>query len=86
MGQKVNPHGFRLGITTDHTSRRYGDKQYSEYVGEDVNIHEYLAQTLRRAGIVSSGSSGVRRWYWLQSTCSSLTSCSSSRPAASIRR
>jgi small subunit ribosomal protein S3 len=28
MGQKVNPHGFRLGITTDFKSRWYADKLY----------------------------------------------------------
>ena len=29
MGQKVNPHGFRLGITTDFKSRWFADKQYA---------------------------------------------------------
>ena len=29
MGQKINPNGFRLGITTDHNSRWYSDKQVS---------------------------------------------------------
>ena len=38
MGQKINPNGFRLGITTDHRSRWYADKLYSAYVGEDVKI------------------------------------------------
>ncbi len=28
MGQKINPYGFRLGITTDHKSRWYADKLY----------------------------------------------------------
>ena len=35
MGQKINPIGFRLGVTTDHTARWYADKQYAEFVGED---------------------------------------------------
>ena len=30
MGQKINPHGFRLGITTDWSSRWYADKAYAE--------------------------------------------------------
>ena len=42
MGQKINPHGFRLGITTDWKSRWYADKQYSEYVKEDVAIRRRL--------------------------------------------
>ena len=51
MGQKVNPHGFRLGITTDWKSRWYADKQYAEYVKEDVAIRRLLASGLERAGI-----------------------------------
>ncbi len=38
MGQKVNPYGFRLGITTDHVSRWFSDstkpgQRYADYVG-----------------------------------------------------
>ncbi|MBY6352154.1 30S ribosomal protein S3 [Rhodococcoides corynebacterioides] len=51
MGQKINPHGFRLGITTDWKSRWYADKQYSEYVKEDVAIRKLLATGMERAGI-----------------------------------
>jgi hypothetical protein len=36
VGQKVNPHGFRLGITTDFKSRWYAEKKYKDYVAEDV--------------------------------------------------
>lgn len=53
MGQKINPHGFRLGISTDHKSRWYADKQYADYVGEDVKIREALTKGLERAGISS---------------------------------
>jgi small subunit ribosomal protein S3 len=53
MGQKINPIGFRLGITTDHTSRWYADKNYSELVSEDVKIREWLTKNLERAGISS---------------------------------
>jgi small subunit ribosomal protein S3 len=51
VGQKINPHGFRLGITTDWKSRWYADKQYAEYVKEDVAIRRLLASGLERAGI-----------------------------------
>jgi small subunit ribosomal protein S3 len=51
MGQKINPHGFRLGITTDWKSRWYADKQYSEYVKEDVEIRRMLSKGMERAGI-----------------------------------
>ena len=51
MGQKVNPHGFRLGITTDFKSRWYADKLYKDYVGEDVAIRRLMSKGLERAGI-----------------------------------
>ncbi|UGQ59454.1 30S ribosomal protein S3 [Rhodococcus pyridinivorans] len=51
MGQKINPHGFRLGVTTDWKSRWYADKQYADYVKEDVAIRKFLASGLERAGI-----------------------------------
>jgi small subunit ribosomal protein S3 len=56
MGQKVNPYGFRLGITTDHTSRWFSDsttkgQRYRDYVAEDIKIREFLKKELDRAGI-----------------------------------
>ncbi|WP_101255277.1 30S ribosomal protein S3 [Streptomyces barkulensis] len=51
MGQKVNPHGFRLGITTDFKSRWYADKLYKDYIKEDVEIRRLLTQGMERAGI-----------------------------------
>ncbi|MGP3973334.1 30S ribosomal protein S3 [Streptomyces sp. 8N114] len=51
MGQKVNPHGFRLGVTTDFKSRWYADKLYKDYVKEDVSIRRMLTQGMERAGI-----------------------------------
>jgi small subunit ribosomal protein S3 len=54
VGQKVNPHGFRLGVTTDFKSRwfaRYANKQYRDYVAEDVAIRRLLQRGMERAGI-----------------------------------
>ncbi len=51
MGQKINPNGFRLGISTDHKSRWYADKLYKAYVGEDVAIRKLLSKGMERAGI-----------------------------------
>ncbi|HHT40509.1 MAG TPA: 30S ribosomal protein S3 [Actinomyces sp.] len=56
MGQKVNPTGFRLGITTEHRSRWFADstvegQRYSDYVKEDVKIREFLNEHLERAGV-----------------------------------
>ena len=56
MGQKVNPYGFRLGITTDHISRWFSDstkkgQRYADFVAEDVRIRKMLSETLDRAGV-----------------------------------
>jgi len=51
VGQKVNPHGFRLGITSEWTSRWYADKQYKAYIGEDVKIRKMMSRGMERAGI-----------------------------------
>jgi small subunit ribosomal protein S3 len=51
MGQKINPKGFRLGISSDHTSRWYADKMYSDYVAEDIVIRRLLSTGMERAGI-----------------------------------
>ncbi len=51
MGQKVNPHGFRLGITTEWKSRWYADKLYKDYVKEDVAIRRMMSKGMERAGI-----------------------------------
>jgi small subunit ribosomal protein S3 len=51
MGQKVNPYGFRLGITTDWKSRWFGGKEYREYLIEDVRIRKYLRGELERAAL-----------------------------------
>jgi small subunit ribosomal protein S3 len=51
MGQKVHPHGFRLGISTDWKSRWYADKLYKDYIAEDVRIRRMMSRGLERAGI-----------------------------------
>src|SRR5438874_3617980 len=52
MGQKVNPYGFRLGITTDWKSRWFAeDKEYRESLIEDWRIRDYLRRQLERAAV-----------------------------------
>ncbi len=51
MGQKVNPYGFRLGITTDWKSRWYAEKGYADQVIEDWKIRDYLMGQLERAAV-----------------------------------
>ena len=51
MGQKINPHGFRLGITTEYKSRWYAGKLYKDYVKEDVMIRKMMHEKMERAGV-----------------------------------
>jgi small subunit ribosomal protein S3 len=51
MGQKVNPYGFRLGITTDWKSRWFEDRGYQNAVVEDWKIRDYLMTQLESAAV-----------------------------------
>jgi small subunit ribosomal protein S3 len=51
MGQKVNPYGFRLGVTTDWKSRWFSDREYTDYLIEDWKIRDYLMRQLPHAAI-----------------------------------
>jgi small subunit ribosomal protein S3 len=52
MGQKINPYGFRLGVTTDWKSRWFADRElYSDNVIEDWKIRDYLMGELPHAAI-----------------------------------
>ncbi len=52
MGQKVNPIGFRLGVTKDWKSKWYADKQrYGKLLHEDIKIRNLIEQKYKPAGI-----------------------------------
>lgn len=51
MGQKVNPTGFRLGITEDWRSRWYAGKNYAETLENDQAIRKFLKDYLSRAAV-----------------------------------
>ena len=52
MGQKVNPYGFRLGVTTDWKSRWFATREeYVDYLIEDWKIRDYLMNKLPNAAI-----------------------------------
>ena len=52
MGQKVNPHGIRVGVIKDWDSRWYADKKsYGDNLVEDYKLREYLKKKLFLAGI-----------------------------------
>ena len=52
MGQKVNPHGMRVGVIKDWDSKCYADKNtFSDALVEDYNIRKFLKKRLYSAGI-----------------------------------
>ena len=51
MGRKVNPIGFRLGITSDWESKWYGERNYTDQLHEDIKIRTLVMKDLTRAGI-----------------------------------
>ena len=52
MGQKVNPHGMRVGVIKDWDSKWYADKNtFSDALVEDYNIRKFLKKILYSAGI-----------------------------------
>ena len=51
MGQKINPYGFRLGVTTDWKSRWFSERQYKEYLTEDWKIRDFIMTSLGDAAI-----------------------------------
>ena len=51
MGHKVQPTGFRLGITEEWRSRWYADKNYAENLGNDLAIRSYLEKRLAKAAL-----------------------------------
>jgi small subunit ribosomal protein S3 len=51
MGQKVNPNGFRLGVTTGWKSRWFADRNYADILQEDLRIRKFVRSNLSHAGI-----------------------------------
>jgi small subunit ribosomal protein S3 len=51
MGQKVNPTGFRIGITKTWDSRWYSKRDYARLLHEDIHLREFLKEKLHGAGI-----------------------------------
>ncbi|MBG9980647.1 30S ribosomal protein S3 [Facklamia sp. DSM 111018] len=51
MGQKVHPIGMRVGVIRDWDAKWYADKQYADYLHEDIKIREYLYNKLSDASV-----------------------------------
>lgn len=54
MGQKVNPHGMRVGIIKDWQSKWYSNnKDFSKFLGADLKIRKYLSKRVKDAAVSS---------------------------------
>lgn len=51
MGQKVNPHGLRVGVIKEWDSKWYADADFADFLVEDYNIRTYLKKKLYSAGV-----------------------------------
>jgi len=51
MGQKVNPQGLRIGITSNWKSRWFSKKEYAKQLREDVEIRRMVEKKLRNAAV-----------------------------------
>lgn len=51
MGQKVNPHGLRIGIIKNWDAKWYADKDYAKNLHEDIKVREFIKKKLFAAGV-----------------------------------
>ena len=51
MGQKVNPHGLRVGVIKDWDSRWYAEADFADNLVEDYNIRKFLKNKLKSSSV-----------------------------------
>ena len=51
MGQKTHPRGLRLGILDTWDSKWFSNREYAQWLTEDINIRKFIKERLTRAGI-----------------------------------
>ena len=70
MGQKVNPHGLRVGVIKDWDSKWYAEKDFADYLVEDHEIRTYLKKRLYSAGVskieIERASDRVKDYQFIQ--------------------
>ena len=91
MGQKVNPHGLRVGVIKDWDSRWYAEDKFADYLVEDYNIRTFLKKKLYSAGVSKIeiemcirdryNIEGTRSFYCRQSDLHHIVKSCVSRPA-----
>ena len=51
MGQKINPTGFRVGVIRDWDAKWYADKDFADYLHEDIEIRNFINKKLQDASV-----------------------------------
>ena len=51
MGQKVNPHGLRMGVIKEWDARWYAEKDFADLLVEDNKLRTYIKDKLYTAGV-----------------------------------
>ena len=51
MGQKIHPLGMRVGIIRDWDSKWYAEKDFAEFLHEDLKIRDYIRKQLNEASV-----------------------------------
>ena len=51
MGQKINPEGFRVGYIHDWKSNWFNEKEFADYLNEDLVIRSHIENKLSHAGL-----------------------------------
>src|ERR671923_1044803 len=51
MGQKIHPEGFRVGYIHDWKSNWFNEREFSDYLNEDLTIREHIQTKLAHAGL-----------------------------------
>ena len=67
MGQKVNPHGLRVGVIKDWDSKWYAEKDFADNLVEDHEIRKFLKKRLYSAGISKIEIESAGLLHWLKS-------------------
>lgn len=66
MGQKVNPHGLRVGVIKDWDSKWYAEADFADFLVEDYNIRTYLKKKLYAAALFFYSQKEISCMYYME--------------------
>jgi hypothetical protein len=88
MGQKIHPEGFRVGYIHDWKSNWYNEKEFADYLNEDLEIRSHIENKLSHAGLskitIKKGSGEVE--VDISTRCAASSTSSPASPSRSTSR